>query len=510
MDTGNVNTAKTKKNSVFFAIIIIVSVILILAVFLAVFVLKGGGTTFISMFSSDEDNQATIEEAEKQAKLIYSQKTITQNNNKVTEELSLCDIFPELQQKGYRIEFETENNTISADNVKVKINSKEITTRIAMYLDENIDAEVVVDMGENAKYYLVVNGRSYEIQKQNGNVAIAKESTKRKSSEASLIPTVTSVTSKNESVVKASVNGGKIALSSNSAQGETALTIVFSNNLAKSIAAKVQADGIEKDGKSFTWSEISEISKQIVKDANVNSSSATAGPYTVNKKEVTLAVGDIGKVLDTDGNSYNVRILGFKTDDLADGSGKAGISFEFISSLGNYIMNSINSTEGGWASTDLRAMLNGGTKHDKKTVIAEDAARISTLSNYKNIKSVKKNYIPVYNVEETKTCNDKLWLLASGEIWDNGYKDGARGVAITDESTEHKQYLYYKMYLKDTKYNVQNDVTKKPNVTKPVWWWLRSPLYGNMYTFCYVLGSGIGSSSGYSSIRGAVFPGFCI
>ena len=38
MDTGNVNTAKTKKNSVLFVIIIIVSVILILAVFLAVFV----------------------------------------------------------------------------------------------------------------------------------------------------------------------------------------------------------------------------------------------------------------------------------------------------------------------------------------------------------------------------------------------------------------------------------------------------------------------------------------
>ena len=64
------------------------------------------------------------------------------------------------------------------------------------------------------------------------------------------------------------------------------------------------------------------------------------------------------------------------------------------------------------ATTDLRAVLNGGKKHDGTTEVSDEDAKVNKLSNAKNIKLVKKKYISVYNKDSTLTCNDKLWLLA--------------------------------------------------------------------------------------------------
>ena len=460
--------------------------------------------------NNDNDNGVStdLEQIENDARKLLIQKVNERAKSNKKGKVTIGEIITGLQAKGYIIQSD-DTSTISSNNIKLKLNGTDIENKLVLSPSENKDVDVIINLKDEAKYYVINDKKSYEIQVNNGNITIRREPTKRKILSENIIPMVKDVKIADSAVASAKINNGRIMITAGT-PGESNMTIILSNDLTKDIVVRVQFNGIEKDGKKFTWDEIDEFSSHVRADQNINNDSDTAGPYNINGKQLTLAVGDQGKVLDDTGKAYDVRILGFKADDLADGSGKAGISFEFLSSMGNYYINSVNTNEKGWATTDLRAVLNGGKKHDGATEVSDEDAKVNKLSNAKNIKLVKKKYIPVYNKDSTLTCNDKLWLLASGEIWNNGYKSGARGVAITDESTEAEQYRFYKVNLNNTAYNISTNVTKKPNAVTPVWWWLRSPLYGNPYTWCYVHKDGFGSSSGYSSVRGAVFPGFCI
>ena len=247
-----------------------------------------------------------------------------------------------------------------------------------------------------------------------------------------------------------------------------------------------------KDGIAYSWDAIVEMAKAISNDTSITDDSDTA---TVNGK--TLKVGQM-KNLD----GKRVRILGFNHDELAEpttayGSatrtGKAGISFEYVDFLSSTEMNSTSTNSGGWNASALRGTLNGTT--------------YNSLSIKSNIKKVKKDYIPTYNVASTQQTEDYLWLLSCGEIWDNGYNGGStRGYAIT---TEGKQYKYYKMKLGSTKFNSSNDITKKPSASNSNWWWLRSPNYGNGYYFCHVHSDG-DCTNASASASGGLAPGFSI
>ena len=253
---------------------------------------------------------------------------------------------------------------------------------------------------------------------------------------------------------------------------------------------------------TYSWDEIAEIAKAISNDTSITDDSETA-TVTVNGVQKTLNVGDKATL-----DGKKVRILGFNHDELAEpttayGStiktGKAGISFEYVDFLTSIGMNSSNTNLGGWKEAPLRGTLNGTT--------------YNSLSIKSNIKKVKKDYIPTYNVAATEQTEDYLWLLSCGEIWDNGYGDdesskikGTRGYAIT---TEGKQYKYYKMKLGSTKYNSSNNITKKPSVSNSNWWWLRSPLYYNSTDFCEAYSEGRCNAS-YASTACGVTPGFSI
>ena len=247
-----------------------------------------------------------------------------------------------------------------------------------------------------------------------------------------------------------------------------------------------------KDGIAYTWDEIAEMAKAISNNSSITDDTETA---TVNGK--TLKVGQMKRL-----DGKKVRILGFNHDELADttayskttATGKAGISFEYIDFLTSADMNSSGTNSGGWNTSALRGTLNGTT--------------YNSLSIKNNIKKVKKDYIPTYNVASTEQTEDYLWLLSCGEIWDNGSDSGlTRGYAI---ATEGKQYKYYKTNLGSTIFFNSNNITEKPIARFSDNWWLRSPTYYNSSDFCYV------SSGGYCEITSAnqrffgVTPGFSI
>ena len=247
-----------------------------------------------------------------------------------------------------------------------------------------------------------------------------------------------------------------------------------------------------KDGIAYTWHEIAEIAKAI---SNNNSITDDTETVTVNGK--TLKVGQMKKI-----DGKKVRILGFNHDELAEPTvaydtttltGKAGISFEYVDFLTEAGMNSSDTNSGGWNSSELRRTLNGTT--------------YNSLSIKSNIKKVKKDYIPTYDVASTQKTEDYLWLLSCGEIWDNGYNGGVtRGKAIT---TEGKQYKYYKINLGHTNYSSSNDITRKPSVSFSNLWLLRSPHSDGGGSFCAVTSDGRGAGN-YAGRFSGVAPGFSI
>lgn len=247
-----------------------------------------------------------------------------------------------------------------------------------------------------------------------------------------------------------------------------------------------------KDGIAYTWDEISEMAKAISNDSSITENSETA---TVNGK--TLKVGQMKRL-----DGKKVRILGFNHDELAEPTkaydtstvtGKAGISFEYVDFLTSTGMNSRDTNSGGWNASALRGTLNGTTYN-------------SLITTY-NIKKVKKDYIPTYNVASTQQTEDYLWLLSCGEIWNNGYDSGAtRGQAIT---TEGKQYKYYKKNLGSTSYSSSNSITKKPSASNSNVWWLRSPYCNSSFYFCDVNTGGDCGRTDASRSYG-IAPGFSI
>ncbi len=162
----------------------------------------------------------------------------------------------------------------------------------------------------------------------------------------------------------------------------------------------------------------------------------------------------------------------------------------------------------GWANSLMRKDLNGYTTSD-----ATQSGAISglgaNLNNKSYIKQVKKKYIATYNVASSvTTCNDYLWLLASSEIVNSGFKSGYYGYAVASEGN---QYKYYQEVIEEWNKANTNLIKKGSETgTESSYWFLRSPWYADGESYCAVNYLGHpGAQVKAKSSRG-VAPGFCI
>jgi hypothetical protein len=240
---------------------------------------------------------------------------------------------------------------------------------------------------------------------------------------------------------------------------------------------------------SYSWAELSEIAKMISNNPSITSSTAEVS-VTCDGETKTLGVGDTATV-----DSKTVRILGFNHDTLTTSTdygsetatGRAGISFEYVTFLATLSMGGSN--KDGWGKCTLRTTLMGSGYY-------------GSLSIKDYIKQVDKKYIAKYNSATLSTSSDYLWLLSCGEIWDNGYSgSNTRGRACACEGS---QYKYYAQNLGSTSYSSSSTWTTKANT-----WFLRSPSYEEVYNYCGVSTNGV--SSYYSAgCKMGIAPGFCV
>ena len=184
-------------------------------------------------------------------------------------------------------------------------------------------------------------------------------------------------------------------------------------------SATVQA-AVAKDAKDWTLGEQKAVAEDIA--AKGEASPAYA------KAKAAMDAGTKFSVKLTNGKTMEYRIVGINHDDLADGSGKAGLTFEAVSdAMGNQCMNTTGTNAGGWEKSELRGRLNSSDLWALlPTKIQSKVETVTKMTDNKGGDS---------DITATATT-DKVFLLSTTEVYGNihygaGQSDGT-------------QYEYYK------------------------------------------------------------------
>ena len=170
-----------------------------------------------------------------------------------------------------------------------------------------------------------------------------------------------------------------------------------------------------KEAKDWTLDEQKAAATDIAK--NGTSSAVYA------KAEAAMNAGAKFSIKLTNGKMLEYRIVGINHDDLADGSVKAGLTFEVTNTvLGSQRMNAANANAGGWDKSELRGRLNSG-----------DLWSLLPSELQSKVKSVKKTTDNKGGgtAGTSSATTDKVFLLSTTEIYGDVDSDGT-------------QYEYYK------------------------------------------------------------------
>ncbi len=165
-------------------------------------------------------------------------------------------------------------------------------------------------------------------------------------------------------------------------------------------SATVQA-AIAKDAKDWTLGEQQAVAEDIAKNG-------TASPAYA-KAKAAMDAGTKFSVKLTNGKTLEYRIVGINHDDLADGNGKAGLTFESTNNaMGNQHMNATDTSVGGWEKSELRGRLNTG---DLWSLLPDELQ-----SKVKSVAKMTANKGDG-GAETSTATTDKVFLLSSTEVW---------------------------------------------------------------------------------------------
>ena len=198
-------------------------------------------------------------------------------------------------------------------------------------------------------------------------------------------------------------------------------------------SATVQA-AIAKDAKDWTLDEQKAVAEDIA--AKGEASPAYA------KAEAAMNAGTKWSVKLTNSKTLEYRIVGINHDDLADGSGKAGLTFEVTNTvLGAQRMNATGINAGGWEKSELRSRLNSG-----------DLWSLLPSGLQSKVKSVKKmtDNKGGGTAGTPSATTDKVFLLSTTEIYGDMQSDGtqyefykSKGVTTSNYSGASSSYHHW-------------------------------------------------------------------
>lgn len=234
-------------------------------------------------------------------------------------------------------------------------------------------------------------------------------------------------------------------------------------------SATVQA-AIAKDAKDWTLDE----QKAVAEDIATKGEASPA--YAKAKAAMDASIKFSMKL--TDGQTLEYKIVGINHDDLADGSGKAGLTFLTTSTTIYSRMNATNTNAGGWEKSELRSRLNTG---DLWSLLpSELQSKVKSVTKMTDNQGGGKAGTP-------SATTDKVFLLSTTEVYGNLQSDSV-------------QYEYYKSKGVTT--------SSYSGASSSSYHWTRSVYPSRSTCFRYVSNDGIGH---YDSARNPyyVFPAWC-
>ena len=246
-------------------------------------------------------------------------------------------------------------------------------------------------------------------------------------------------------------------------------------------SATVQA-AVAKDAKDWTLGEQKAVAEDIA--AKGEASPAFA------KAKAAMDAGTKFSTKLTNGKTLEYRIVGINHDDLADGSGKAGLTFLTTSTTINSRMNATSDNTGGWEKSELRQKMNSGEIWNlMPSDLQSKVKAVTKLTN--NVNGTDKN-------AAVTATSDKLFLLSYSEIVATPYSGWSNYLWIGNEGTQYEAF----------KGKVTNNYSGNESLKIGNGWWERSVNpYGSSY-FLYVYTNGDPSNSNYAAYSYCVCPAF--
>ena len=246
-------------------------------------------------------------------------------------------------------------------------------------------------------------------------------------------------------------------------------------------SATVQA-AIAKDAKDWTLGEQQAVAEDIAARGEASPAYAKAKAAMDAGAKFTMKL--------TDGQTLEYRIIGINHDDLADGSGKAGLTFLTTSTGIKSRMNATVTSAGGWERSELRQKMNSGDIWN--LMPSEFQSKVKTVTKLtNNVGGTDKN-------AAVTATSDKLFLLSYSEIVETPYSGWSGYSWIGNEGTQYEAFKG-----KVTENYSGNDCLKIGSG-----WWERSVCSSYSVGFLIVSSSGDPSSDDAAADSYCVCPAF--
>ena len=214
--------------------------------------------------------------------------------------------------------------------------------------------------------------------------------------------------------------------------------------------------------------------------------------------------------------SIEFRIIGINHDDLADGTGKAGLTFQATHSLPiGYRQNSTNTNVGGWESSEIRTKMNSGVIYDLMPVDVKTYAQ-PVLKYTNNVGGGTARASAAVS-----TTTDTFFLASYAELASAYTGTTASWVNATWLPNEGYQYEYWAYVgINDHEANpslVMNTTRSggaftngDGSVIYTNYWWERSASPAGATGFCRVGSTGGPNSNRVASYAFGVVPCFSL
>ena len=308
------------------------------------------------------------------------------------------------------------------------------------------------------------------------------------------------------------VVGGGLAYVAISGEDPLAALLGTDDEDAADAGEEADAGSDELEPASFadySWSELAQVADLVAAAGSDEEAAAIA-------EEWGVSVGSTRSVTLDDGTRATLTVVGLCADELADGSGVAGLTL-MLSQISTQAMNSEDTAVGGWRSCELRSWL---ASEGLALLPDELAAEVATVTKWTN------NTGSADTTDVVTATADALWLFSVAEVcgevgWfveeygepmaSNGWTDYSVYDVLV--SAEGEQYEYFASAGVTGQTGAGGILALTSSSTTP--WWYRTPnpftLSGEEPTCFYqVTGSGYPASMGMASVAAGVVVGLCL